>query len=100
MLFRSPENWDELDLFERRNFLSDSRSSGLGLKGTVQRKLVCNLEIWCECFGKDSSSLRKSDSYEISAIMQKMDGWEKFPGTRQGTSSFPLYGKQRAYSRK
>lgn len=95
-----PDNWDELDIFERRNFLSGTGVADIGKKGTVQRKLVCNLEIWCECFGKDPSALKKVDSYELGSIMQKLESWEKYTGTRQGTSNFTHYGKQRAYSRK
>lgn len=95
-----PDNWDELDIFERRNFLNGTGVADIGKQGTVQRKLVCNLEIWCECFGKDPSALKKVDSYELDAIMQKLESWEKYTGTRQGTSNFTHYGKQRAYSRK
>jgi len=95
-----PNNWDELDIFERRNFLNGTGVADIGKQGTVQRKLVCNLEIWCECFGKDPSALKKVDSYELGSIMQKLGSWEKYTGTRQGTSNFTHYGKQRAYSRK
>ncbi|MPM37804.1 hypothetical protein SDC9_84423 [bioreactor metagenome] len=95
-----PENWDELDLYERRNFLSGTGIGDIGKKGTVRRELVCNLEIWCECFGKDAAALKKADSYELGAIMQKLESWEKYQGTKQGTSVFDIYGKQRAYSRK
>lgn len=95
-----PDNWDELDIYERRNFLCSTGISDIGKKGTVQRKLVCNLEIWCECFCKDPSALKKADSYELGAIMQKLGGWEKFSGTKDGSSYFSFYGKQKAYSRK
>ncbi len=95
-----PDNWDELDIFERRNFLNGTGVADIGKQGTVQRKLVCNLEIWCECFGKDPSALKKVDSYELGGIMQKLESWEKYQGTKQGTSVFAIYGKQRAYSRK
>ena len=95
-----PDNWEDLDIFERRNFLNGTGVADIGKQGTVQRKLVCNLEIWCECFGKDPSALKKVDSYELGSIMQKLESWEKYTGTRQGTSNFTHYGKQRAYSRK
>ena len=58
------------------------------------------MEIWCECFGKESSALKKSDSYEIGAIMSKIDGWERYNGNKDGSMTFPVYGKQRAYKRK
>ena len=48
-----PERWAEMDLFERRNFLTGSDFGGLQEKGTVKRTSVSNMEIWCECFGKE-----------------------------------------------
>ncbi len=89
-----PENWDDLSMFERRSFLAGDDFGGRQ-SGTILRESVCNMEIWCECFGKDQASMRKSDSYEISAIMQKIDGWTKADYMR-----LPLYGKQRVYLRK
>lgn len=88
-----PENWDELSLYERRNFLTGG-DFGVETQGKVKRTTVCNIEIWCECFGREQAAMKKSDSYEISAIMQKMDGWEKGERIR-----FSLYGLQRAYER-
>ncbi len=89
-----PENWDSLDLYERRNFLSGMGFADIGKKGTVRRTSVCNMEIWCECFCKDSSSMKKSDSYEIGSIMQKIEGWDK-----SERDNFSFYGRQRAYTR-
>lgn len=89
-----PDNWSDMDLYERKNFLNGSSISDIGRKGTVIRTTVCNMEIWCECFGKDSSSMKKSDSYEIGAIMQKIENWHK-----ADRHQFPIYGRQRAYMR-
>lgn len=33
-----PDNWDELDIFERRNFLNGTGVADIGKQGTVQRK--------------------------------------------------------------
>jgi hypothetical protein len=87
-----PDNWDSMDLYERRNFLGED--SLVDRKGTVKRTTVCNMEIWCECFGKDPSTMKKSDTYEITSIMQKMDGWIK--SDSKGTTP---YGRQRIYKR-
>jgi len=57
------------------------------------------MEIWCECFGKDKSAIKKSDSYEISAILQKIGGWQKYTGAKNASYTFPIYGKQKAYER-
>lgn len=89
-----PENWASMAIYDRKNFLNGNDFSNDINLGKVERKVVCNMEIWCECFGKDPSSMKKSDSYEIAAIIQRIGGWEK--GTNQ---TFPIYGKQRSYKR-
>ncbi len=94
-----PENWDSMSLYDRRNFLNGSEFGEERQTGTVRRTMVCNMEIWCECFGRESSALKKIDSYEISGIMRKIEGWGKYTETKNGMSGFPIYGKQRAYVR-
>ena len=94
-----PENWDSMSLYDRRNFLNGSEFGEERQTGTVRRTMVCNMEIWCECFGRESSALKKIDSYEISGIMRKIEGWGKYAETKNGMSGFPIYGKQRAYVR-
>ncbi len=67
-----PENWDSMDLFERRSFLSGV--SDIGAKGTVRRTRVCNMEIWCELFGKDQGNLGRAESNTLAAMLTKL-GW-------------------------
>lgn len=87
-----PENWDDMDLYARREYLSNPDSPVIS-KGTVVRTSVSNAEIWCECFGKNLSELKTTDSYAIAALMTQIPGWE-----RSKTSlRLPLYGKQRLY---
>ena len=69
-----PDNWDDMDTFERRNFLDGTGKADIGKKGTVKRTQVCNMEIWCECFGKERSNLKRADSNELSGILVKL-GW-------------------------
>ena len=95
-----PDAWDTMSLYERRNFLTGSEFGGETHRGSIRRRLVCNMEIWCECFGKDPAMLKRTDSYEISSIMRKIDGWDRYDGTKTGTFQFPLYGNQRALIRK
>ena len=87
-----PENWGEMNLYDRRNFLNGNDFGAGYQPGTVRREKVCNLEIWCECFQREASQMKKQDSYEISAIMQKVEGWDK--GDRY---YFDIYGRQRFY---
>ena len=84
-----PERWAEMDLFERRNFLSGSDFGGLQEKGTVQRTSVSNMEIWCECFGKERANLRRTDSNELTGILARL-GWKR----ADNKVRIPLYGPQ------
>lgn len=93
-----PENWSTMDLYDRRNFLNGG-DFGTPEIGTVKRNIVCAMEIWCECFGKDSANLKKADSYEITAIMSRIENWKHYDKTQSGTTRFPIYNKQRAFMR-
>ena len=84
-----PERWAEMDLFERRNFLSGSDFGGLQEKGTVRRTSVSNMEIWCECFGKERANLRRTDSNELTGILARL-GWKR----ADNKVRIPLYGPQ------
>lgn len=91
-----PEKWDKMNLYERRNFLAGDFGNEVG---TVQRRYVCSMEIWCECFGKDQGSLRRRDSSEINAMMIKIEGWKVYEGNKHGNRRFKIYNSQRAYER-
>lgn len=84
-----PERWAEMDLFERRNFLTGSDFGGLQEKGTVKRTSVSNMEIWCECFGKERANLRRTDSNELTGILARL-GWKR----ADSKVRIPLYGPQ------
>ena len=90
-----PEKWDDMDLFERRNFLYGEDFGKPDLVGTVRRMSVSNMEIWCECFGKERANLKRMDSGEISAIMARIGGWDS--GRKKERIS--LYGPQWVYRR-
>ena len=72
---------------------------GAAVSNKVQREKVCNLEIWAECFGREPANIRKQDSYEINAIMAKLEGWKRYDGNKSGKLSFKDYGSQVAYVR-
>ncbi|GED68027.1 hypothetical protein BRE01_17290 [Brevibacillus reuszeri] len=84
-----PDDWEKMDLFERRSFLSGTELSGIGRQGVVTRPNVCNMEIWCECFGKERANLKRTDSNELTAILIKL-GWDRLPNKVRTT----LYGPQ------
>ena len=89
-----PDGWDSMDYYRRREYIRDIDDPTRS-EGTMKRQTVSNIEIWCECFGKSKEEMRPSDSYAISAIMVRIEGWEK-SGARQ---MLPIYGRQRVYTR-
>jgi putative DNA primase/helicase len=94
-----PDEWDKMDLYQRRSFLSGSEFSGERPEGTNVRDRVCIIEIWCECLCKERQNIRKADSYELEAILQKIGGWKRYDGSPSGKLRIPGYGPQRAFVR-
>ena len=84
-----PEDWDGMDIFERRNFLTGSDFGDSKKPGTVKRTQVSNMEIWCECFGKERANIRRTDSNELTAILARL-GWKRLDSKMR----IPLYGPQ------
>ncbi|MCR0611675.1 virulence-associated E family protein [[Clostridium] innocuum] len=84
-----PDNWDTMDLFERRSFLNGNELGEIGRKGTVRRTKVSSMEIWCECFGKERANIGRADSNAITAILIKLE-WERLPNKIR----IQLYGPQ------
>ena len=88
-----PEDWDNMDLFQRRNYLNGSEFGSPAHKGCELRTEVSNAEIWCECFGKSLQELKPTDSYSIAALMSQIGGWERTTTIKRQ----PIYGRQRLY---
>jgi hypothetical protein len=86
-----PENWERLDIFERRLYLSDPTA----VRGGELRDDVCTAEVWCECLEKEKEDMDKYKTREINDILRSLDGWE----SDNSTKIFELYGKQRVYTR-
>lgn len=87
-----PEDWDTLDLYERRSFLEDPLSE----KGKIDRVYVCVAEIWCECLGKNKEDMDRYKTRDINDILRGMEDWDPVNSTR----NFKIYGKQKYYARK
>ena len=84
-----PDTWDSMDVYKRRDYVRDA-DDPMRPDGSVRRMEVSNMEIWCECFGKAKEDMKPSDSYSISAIMERMDRW-----SRTGKAKIlPIYGSR------
>ena len=78
-----------MDLFDRRSFLAGVNN--IGRVGTVRRIRVCNMEIWCELFGKDQGSLGRAESNNLTAMLTKLGGCarrKRSASSPTGPSSF------------
>ena len=89
-----PNHWDSMDVYKRRDYVRDA-DDPMRPDGSVRRMEVSNMEIWCECFGKPKEDMKPSDSYAISAIMERIAGWSKTGKAK----ILPIYGRQRIYKR-
>ncbi len=90
-----PDDWAEMDLFQRRNFLQGSEFGMPEHKGVHRRTEVSNAEIWCECYGKSLQELKPTDSYSIAALMSQLPNWERTTSIKRQ----PIYGRQRLYKK-
>jgi len=85
-----PDNWEDMDVPMRRNWLEDEKN-----EGEVKRTKVCLLEIWAECLGKDPNGITRKDSFELSRIIKGIREWQPYGSTLK----FKYYGYQKAYVR-
>ena len=92
-----PTNWQNMTLYERRVYLGDKNA--IESKGVVKRDKLCIMEIWCECFFRERQDLKRTDSYEIEAILNRIGGWERITTNKSVKIRFEIYGPQRAFVR-
>ena len=86
-----PVNWDKLDPDTRRMFLEGDTE--YDPESLVERETVSNMEIWVECFGKKAADMERKDSDALTALMMKVEGWERSGKKKR----LPIYGLQRTY---
>jgi putative DNA primase/helicase len=90
-----PENWYELDMYERRNFIEGGEFSD-SVEATMLRTKVSVIEIWCELFNGDPKQLTPLQSREINDILRSLKGWERCSSNLRFGEA---YGTQRGYVR-
>ena len=87
-------DWDKRSITQRKMYWqADFQKDGVQ---TVPREKICAAEIWCECFGGDIKTMRKSDSAEINGILSRIPGWER---SKNGIRINSDYGLQRGFLR-
>lgn len=85
-----PSGWSDMDIYARRQWLE------VGGQGTIERNVVCTLELWTEALGNSTTRMDRYAAKELREIMDNMPGWVS-AGRKQ--IRFSLYGAQRYYRR-
>ena len=68
-----PENWAELSISDRQDFI---RGDGFEYNGPlVKRDRICALEIWVELLNGDVKKLTRAMAIEINDVLRKTEGW-------------------------
>lgn len=91
-----PENWDEMHLYQRRDFVNRVEDEGSisPVIGTKKQK-VCIYEIWMEVFGGQLKDLTRFQSREISTFLKNLPGWI----LSKNPLFFGVYGRQKGFIR-
>lgn len=87
-----PADWASWDL-NRRQVFWNGNAQDVG--ALVPRTRICAQEIWCEALEKRKGDMRKSDSKEITSIMENIEGWARAGVQRMGKP----YGRQKCFER-
>jgi putative DNA primase/helicase len=85
-----PDNWDEMNVYDRRAFLQGDETLAIG---TNKRDRVCIAEIWAEVFNGQNKELNKRTAFELHEIMEGFPDWGRLDNKKR----FGIYGVQRGY---
>ena len=84
-----PERWAEMDLFERRNFLTGSDFGGLQEKGDGSAYQRVQHGDLVRVLRQGTGQPRRTDSNELTGILARL-GWKR----AESKVRIPLYGPQ------
>lgn len=82
-----PDNWADLDLAERREYLENPTC-------TIPREIVCVYEVWEEGLGLNRNNLKPWESKSIADIIRRIPGWQD---RKPEQVRFKHYGRQKAF---
>ena len=88
-----PDNWDEMDPYDRRDYFRDRYENDVRLNGHQKRTEVTVAEIWVECLGMKREDLQRKDSFTIAGALTRIGGWRKAMKSKR----VRYYGMQKYY---
>lgn len=90
-----PENWSEMGLWERRNWINSEGENDIQPAGVKPRNIACAAEIWIELFGGTIKDISRQNTKFINDVLRKAKGWRIAKSNRK----FDFCGLQRAFER-
>lgn len=86
-----PINWSSMSVDARRMHLK--MAAPVPGQELVYRDRICAAEVWCECFDKELSWMKKTDTREINQILENLSYTMRFGAVKK----FGPYGVQRGF---
>ena len=86
-----PPSWNTMSVDARRMFLRSTTVDPS--QELTYRDRICAAEVWCECFDKELSWMRKADTRELNQILESLSFTQRFEKVRK----FGAYGDQRGF---
>lgn len=88
-----PDNWGDMDISERRQYLQDNEA--IAKAGKHQRTRVSVIEVWAECYGFDPARIERKDRQPIVKILRGFNDWVY----SDKAIKLRIYGTVKVYSR-
>ena len=88
-----PVDWHKRGIQNRRLYWASEHGSNA--TETYERRTVCAVELWTECFSREAGQMKQTDAREINAILEGLDGWKRI----KSLARFGPYGHQRGFEK-
>lgn len=81
--------WNEWSIEAREDYIREVRGNtrpenlytddeGVAIEFNEIRETITRKEIWCEFFGRVDRDMKRGDQFEISQLMDKVPGWQRY----------------------
>lgn len=73
-----PADWSRWTIDRRRDYWSGATHTPEGeALELVDRDRITAVEVWCELFNGNVKDMKRTDTREINAVLERLDGWRR-----------------------
>ena len=73
-----PADWSRWTIDRRRDYWSGATHTPEGESlELVDRDRITAVEVWCELFNGNVKDMKRTDTREINAVLERLDGWRR-----------------------